>query len=118
MWPAATAEALRMAENAMRRASERKLEEPDLLFVRYDIAFLRADKAGMEREAALGQGMPGADDLMADKEAFALAYSGHLQQARKKSKRAAELAQQAAQRESSALYEAGAALREALFGNV
>ena len=106
------------AENAMRRASERKLEEPDLLFVRYDIAFLRADKAGMEREAALGQGIPGAEDLMADKEAFALAYSGHLQQARKKSKRAAELAQQAAQRESSALYEAGAALREALFGNV
>ncbi len=33
----------------------------------------------MEREVALAQGKPGAEDWMLDEEAFVLAYSGHLQ---------------------------------------
>ena len=105
------------AENTFQRASERKLEIPDFLVGRYDIAFLKGDKAGMEREAALGQRTSGAEDLIYDHEAFVLAYSGHLQQARRMSRRAADLAQQSAQRERAALYEAGAALWEAFFGN-
>jgi tetratricopeptide (TPR) repeat protein len=105
------------AQNALQRASERKLEIPDLLVDRYVIAFLKGDQAGMEREAALGQGESGAEDWISDQEAFALAYSGHLQQARRKSRRAVELAQQSAQRERAALWETGAAVREALFGN-
>ena len=105
------------AENTLQRASERKLEIPEFLIQRYDIAFLRGDKAGMEREAALGQGKSEAEDLISELEAFGLAYSGHLQQARKKSRRAVDLAQQAAQRERAALFEAGAALWEAFFGN-
>jgi tetratricopeptide (TPR) repeat protein len=105
------------AENTLQRASERKLEIPDFLVQRYDIAFLKADKAGMEREAALGQGKSGAEDWISDHEAFVLAYSGHLQQARRMSRRAADLAQQAVQPERAALWETGAALWEAFFGN-
>ncbi|MGI8744723.1 MAG: hypothetical protein ACR2NN_19550 [Bryobacteraceae bacterium] len=56
-------------------------------------------------------------DQISDHEAFVLAYFGHLQQATRMSRRAADLAQQAAKRESAALYETGAALWEAFFGN-
>jgi tetratricopeptide (TPR) repeat protein len=105
------------AENAFRRASEHKIEVPDFLIMRYDIAFLRADKAGMEREVALGEGKSGVADLISDKQAFVLAYSGHLQQARRMSRRAVDLAQQAVQRERAALFETPAALWEAFFGN-
>ena len=55
--------------------------------------------------------------MIADRESFVLAYSGHLQQARTMSRRASDLAQQAGQRESAALWETGAALQEAFFGN-
>ena len=71
----------------------------------------------MEREAALGQRTSGAEDWISDHEAFVLAYSGHLQQARGMSRHATDLAQQSARRETAALYETGSALRESLFGN-
>jgi eukaryotic-like serine/threonine-protein kinase len=106
------------AENTLQRASNRKLEIPDLLVDRYEMAFLKADQAGMEQAAALGQGKSGTEDVISNQEAFALAYSGHLQQARRKSERAVDLAQQSAEPERAALFETGAALREAFFGNV
>src|SRR5678816_1031123 len=56
-------------------------------------------------------------DRICYREGFVLAYSGHLQQARKKFGRAADLAQKANKREILALYKAGAALWEAFFGN-
>ena len=104
-------------ENILQRASDRKLDLPDFLVMRYDIAFLRGDQAEMERQVVLGQGKSGAQDMIADKGSFVLAYSGHLQQARTMSRRASDLAQQAGQRESAALWETGAALQEAFFGN-
>ncbi len=105
------------AEDTLRRASERKLEIPDLLVQRYDIAFLKGDHEGMEREAALGRGKSGAEESILDHEALVLAYSGHLQQARSMSQRATDLSAHKAHRETAALYETGAALREAFFGN-
>jgi serine/threonine protein kinase len=105
------------AENTLQRASERKLDIPDFLVQQYDIAFLKGDQAGMERAVALGHGKSGAEDRISGHEAFVLAYSGHLQQARSKSGRAADLAQQAAQRERAAELETPAALWEAFFGN-
>jgi serine/threonine protein kinase/tetratricopeptide (TPR) repeat protein len=106
------------AGSALQRASERKLEIPEFLVQRYSIAFLQGDKAGMEREAALGRRKSGAEDWMSDQEALVLAYSGQLKEARQMSRRAVDLAQQAAKRESAALYETGAALCEAFFGNL
>ena len=82
------------------------------------IAFLKDDKTGMEREAALAREKPGADDWMSNAEGFVLAYSGRLEAARKMSRRAADLARKAGRRDTEALYEADAAVREALFGNV
>ena len=106
------------AGNTLQRASERKLEIPDFFVLRYVIAFLKDDKAGMEQEAALTQEKPGADEWMANAEGYVLAYSGHLEAARKLSRRAADLARKAERRDTEALYETDEAVREALFGNV
>jgi Flp pilus assembly protein TadD len=108
---------LREAEDTLKRASERKIEIPDLLLRRYYIAFLKGDKAGMQREAARAEGEPGAGDLISHSEALVLAQSGQLQMARRASRRAVDSAQQAGQRERVAIYEAAAAVWEAFYGN-
>jgi tetratricopeptide (TPR) repeat protein len=105
------------AANTLRQAAARKLEIGDFLVQRYDIAFLKGDQAAMEREMALAQGKSGAEDWISDHEAFVSAYSGRLQEARRLAHRAAELAQQAAQRDRAALDETGLALWEGLFGD-
>ena len=105
------------AGNVLQKASERKLEIPDFLIQRYDIAFLKGDAAGMQREVALAPGKTRVLDWISDHEAFALAYSGRLREARAMSRAAVDLAQQDGQRERASLYEAAAALRESLFGN-
>ena len=108
---------LEEAENTLQRASQRKLEMPNFLGVRYQIAFLRGDQAGMERQVDRARETSSWEDLISDQVAFALAYSGHLQQAMLKSRQAVDLARQANQAERAAGFEAGTALWEALFGN-
>jgi predicted Zn-dependent protease len=93
------------------------MEAPFLSYLRFDLAFLRGDSAGMLREVAAAQGKPGAEDWISDRQAFALAYTGHLQEARRWSQRASDLAQQAGHRERAALFETRAALWEAFVGN-
>jgi serine/threonine protein kinase/tetratricopeptide (TPR) repeat protein len=106
------------AEDILRQASERKLETADYEILRYYIAFLKGDKAGMEKEAALGLGKSEAEDWMLHVEALSLARSGQLQLARGMSRRAVDLAQQSGQRERAAVFETGAAVWEAFVGNV
>jgi len=106
------------AENTLRQASERKLEISDFVIQRYMIAFLKGDKAGMEREVSGARGKPAAEEWMANSEGFVLAYAGRLQEARTKSSQAENFARQADRSETAALYETDAALRKALFGNV
>jgi eukaryotic-like serine/threonine-protein kinase len=102
------------AENTLRIASERQLDSADASVLRYDIAFLKGDEAGMEREATPGRGK--AEDLISYHQAFVLAYSGRLQQAARMSQRASDLAHQSGGRERSALFQAGAAVSEAWLG--
>jgi eukaryotic-like serine/threonine-protein kinase len=108
----------RLSEAAaiFQQASERKVDIPDFLAQRYDLAFLMGDTAGMERLVAQSKKL-GTEDSMSNHEAFALAYSGHMAQARMMARKAVDLTQQA-QAETAALYQAGAAVREAFFGNV
>src|SRR5205807_1560980 len=62
-------------------------------------------------------GKPGMEDWLSSREAFVLAYSGHLQQARTMSQHAIALNQQTPLREKVPLFLAASALWEALFGN-
>ncbi len=105
------------AENALRRAAGRGVEIDEFLMAQYDIAFLKGDATAMERIAARARERSGADTWVSNKEAYAAAYSGHLQQAKVLSRRAVEQAKQEGLPERAGLWEAGASLREALFGD-
>jgi tetratricopeptide (TPR) repeat protein len=105
------------AENVLRRAAGRGLEIDEFLMLDYDIAFLRGDRAGMERVAAQARQRSGGETWISNKEALALAYSGQLQRARLMSGRAVDHARQEALPERAGAWEAAASIREALFGN-
>src|SRR5260370_13006772 len=104
-------------ESALQAAIARGLDADELIMLAYDIAFLKDDRAGMAREAVRARARPGGENWMSAREAVVAAYSGHLQEARSISRRAVVQAQQAGQPERASLWEAGAAAREALFGN-
>jgi len=105
------------AERTLQRASERKLEDPYLLVIRYNIAVLKGDKDQMDRIVALAKGKHGAEHPVAHAEALALARSGRLQAARRSSSRAIDLALQEGAHEAAASYQAARAAWEAVCGN-
>ncbi len=105
------------AGKVLERASQRKLDMPEFWPTAYDIAFLKGDNAEMQRVVTLTKGKSGEEDAISLREGFVLAYSGHLQEARKKSRRAVDLAQQGGKRGRAALFETAAALWESFFGN-
>jgi eukaryotic-like serine/threonine-protein kinase len=104
-------------ENVLRRAAGRGLEIDEFLMLEHDIAFLKGDQAGMDRAVARARERAGGDTWISNKEAFAQAYFGHLQSARILSQRAVDQAHEENQTERAGLWEAGASLREAFFGN-
>jgi len=104
----------------VRRATERKLDSPDLLMVQYFIAFLKGTSDSndeRERIGTLARKSPSAEDLIPHVEALALARSGRLQDARRTSAVAVEIAERAGQRERAGLFEAGRAVWEAFYAN-
>jgi eukaryotic-like serine/threonine-protein kinase len=105
------------AESTVQQAAGRKLAVADLLVLPYVIAFYKNDHAGMERAAVAAKDSVEAADWMTNIEGSVLAYSGQLQHARTKTRQAMNLSEQAHEQEKAALFEAGAAVREALFGN-
>lgn len=105
------------AESTVRQAAEHKLGAPDLFILPYVLAFYKGDQAEMQRAATAAKESTEAADWMTNIEGSVAAYSGHLRQARTKTLQAVNLAQQAHQEERAAIFEAGAAVREALLGN-
>jgi tetratricopeptide (TPR) repeat protein len=105
------------AESTLQRASERKLENPNLLVMRYNIALLKGDKDQMDRVLARAKGKREAEHRLAHSEALALARSGRLEAARRSSGRVVDLAMQQEDRESAASYRAARAVWEAVCGN-
>src|SRR5437879_651471 len=82
----------------------------------YSLAFYRNDTTEMSRQVAAWAGKTGQDLLLA-LEADTAAYFGHFGRARELSRQASSSAKRARENETSATYEAVAALREGLFGN-
>jgi predicted Zn-dependent protease len=105
------------AESILKQGSERGLETPETLGQRYDLAFLQGHVSEMEQQVALSQRNADTENWLLDHEAFVLAYTGHLREARTTSRRAANLAEQAAHTERAALSETGAAVWEAFSGD-
>jgi tetratricopeptide (TPR) repeat protein len=104
------------ATEALQRAAERKLEAPEFVVIRYHIAFLKGDQAGMDREIARAP-EEHAEEWMSHNQALVLARSGRMREARSMWERAIALAKQAGKPEAAAIYTAAEAVCEAHCGN-
>ncbi len=104
------------AEALLRKASERKIETNEFSLCRYFIAFLRGDRAAMEREMTQRQAKLEAQGSFEHQEALTLAYQGRLKEAARLSDRAVSLSRQAGLRERAALFEGARAAWTALLG--
>ena len=106
-------------EAARATAEEAQAKNLDSHYLRFDLyrlAFLQNDTAGMAQQVAWAGGKLGLEDVLLGNEADTTAYFGQLGKARELSRQADSSATQAGQRETAALHEASAAIREALFG--
>jgi eukaryotic-like serine/threonine-protein kinase len=110
---------LNRVEEAAAAAEEARIKglDSNLAAILYGIAFYRNNTAEMARHVARVTGVPGHEDLLLALEADTAAYFGHLGKARELSRRAADSAELAGQKETAAGYYAASTLREALFGN-
>lgn len=110
-------ERLDKAEKELSVAIARKIAAEEILMLAHDLAFLKGDYAAMERISAEARMRPAPESWIANKEAFVQAYFGHVLAARNMSQRAVAEAEQGQQMERAGLWEAVAAIREALVGN-
>jgi eukaryotic-like serine/threonine-protein kinase len=106
------------AKATYQQALARKLDRLTLHASLYGVAFLQNDSAEMNRQAAWAAGKAGAEDLLLSLSSDTEAFSGRLGKARELSRRAIDSAQRADQKETAALWQMNAALREAEFGNL
>jgi hypothetical protein len=106
------------ARATVQEAQAHSLDSPSNHQLLYIIDFLQHDAAGMGREAAVLMGKPGFEDVMLASESDTAAYGGQFSKARELTRRASESAQRADEKETAAAYEAEAAVREALVGNM
>src|SRR5436309_3259879 len=83
----------------------------------YDLDFLQADSAQMAQQLAWGSGKPGDEDILLSAQSDTEACYGRLTKARDFSRRAMDSAVRADSRETAALWQVNAALREAEFGD-
>jgi eukaryotic-like serine/threonine-protein kinase len=96
---------------------QRKLHDPFIDVVMYDLAFAQDDTAGMAQHAAKMAALPRLGHRILNMEGDTAAYSGHLRDARELSRRAMDSAQRGGEKDAPALYSGTSALREAWFGN-
>jgi tetratricopeptide (TPR) repeat protein/predicted Ser/Thr protein kinase len=109
---------LKEARATADEALAKKLDSTRLRLRLCQLAFLQNDAEGMKRQVAWAANKPGVEDMFLNFEADTAAYSGKLGKARESSGRAVASAKRSQERETAASYEADAALREVLFGNV
>ncbi|HEV2348314.1 MAG TPA: serine/threonine-protein kinase [Terriglobia bacterium] len=104
------------AEALLRKALQRGIEVVQFSLVRYFIAFLRNDQAGMEREATQRRAKLHAQGWFEHQEALTLAHRGRLKEADRLSARAVSLARQGGLVGRVAAFDGAHAVWSALFG--
>jgi eukaryotic-like serine/threonine-protein kinase len=104
------------AEKVLSRAQALNIANPSFWEIRYELAFLRADDAAMQRvfELTASQAQDGILAFQSDTEA----YHGHLAKARELSQRAMDAARRNDDPDSAVGYSIIAALHEADLGNL
>jgi eukaryotic-like serine/threonine-protein kinase len=99
-------------------AQARKTDDPAFHGALYALAFLRADSVAMAEQQQWFADRSGYENLGLALASDTEAYVGHLGKARELTKRAVESAVRADNKESGAVWQAIAAQREAVFGNI
>ena len=99
------------------QAVAHKLDEVYLHQARYLLAFRQGDNAEMEKQVAWGRGKAGIEDTFVSLQSDTEAFFGHLGKSLELSRLAVELAKHAGAKETAALWQVNAALREAEFSN-
>ncbi len=105
------------AQKTIQQAQALKLDAEYLHWAIYQMAFLKGDTAEMQRQVAWAAGKPGSEDLLLSFQSDTEAFYGRLTQARDFSRRAVDSAARNDSKETAALWQVNAALREAEFGN-
>jgi eukaryotic-like serine/threonine-protein kinase len=106
------------AKNTVEQAIAHNMDYYDLRLDLYHAAFLRDDQELMQQQLAWAAGRSGEEDWLLSAQSDTEAYSGRLGKAREFSRRAIESALRADAKETAALWQVNAALREAEVGNV
>jgi tetratricopeptide (TPR) repeat protein len=117
---ASTQLALNRTEDAKTTVEQALARNMDTYFLRlalYQAAFLRGDRETMEQQLAWAGGRSGEEDWLLSAQSDTEARIGHLGRAREFSRRAVGSAVHANAKETAALWQVNAALREAEFGN-
>ena len=84
----------------------------------YQLAFFEGDTAEMGRQVAWGAGKPATEDILLSFQSDTEAFYGRLTKARDFSRRAVDAAVRNSSKETAAIWQVNAALREAEFGNL
>ncbi len=105
------------AEATVLEAERNNLAGDLLHWFIYQMAFLKRDRAEMDRQVAWASGKPGIEDALLSFQSDTEAYYGRLTQARDYSRRAVDAAVRSDAKESAAMWQINEALREAEFGN-
>ena len=110
-------ERIDQAERAWQRAATLNSTFRDVPLFGYDLAFLKADRAGMDRHAAVARTRPGGEESINHIEALVLAQAGRLEAAATMARAAVDVVARGGRREGVALYEAAPAVWYAFFGD-
>ena len=105
------------ARTMLEQATASKMDSYLVRLARYQVAFFRGDQETMQQQLAWAVGRPGEEDWLLSAQSDTEAYFGELGKARDFSQQAIESAKRSDARETAALWEVNAALREAEFGN-
>ena len=109
---------IEMVQKTLQDAQAHKVTSGAFLGLRYQLAFLKGDRNGMERELSASLGQPGTEGYMLSLQASTEAYLGRLSRAREFTRRAVESARRYGDEDSASSYTVSEALWEAEFGNV
>jgi len=109
---------LDQAKATAQESRAHNLDSPWIPLVLYNVDFLERDAAGMGQQVAGAEGKTGVEDQMLLLESETAAYNGEFAKSRELTRRAADSAQRAGEKEAAGEYEAHASIREALAGNM
>ena len=108
---------LEEAQQIIHQAQAKKLDDPVLHNALYALAFLHADSPAMAEQQQWFAVQPEVEHLGLSLASDTEAYAGHLGRAHELTKQSLDAAIRADSKESGAIWQGNAALREAAFGN-